>query len=59
MTNKQNAESVENAYHAHDISKLESQSNIAVADYVEVTERQKETKIIAKYDLFSEIEEVF
>ncbi|MDE3271115.1 hypothetical protein [Pseudoalteromonas sp. G4] len=58
MTNSQNAELIENAYHAHDISKLESKSNIAVADYVEITEKQKEIKIIAKYDLFSEIEEV-
>jgi hypothetical protein len=58
VTNNQNAETIENAYHAHDISKLETKSKIAVADYVEITEKQKEMKIIAKYDLFSEIEEI-
>lgn len=57
MTESQNAQKIENAYNAHDISKLESKSNIAVADYVEITEKQKESKIIAKYDLLSEIEE--
>jgi len=57
VTESQNAQKIENAYNTHDISKLESKSNIAVADYVEITEKQKESKIIAKYDLLSEIEE--
>jgi len=57
VTDSQNVQKIENAYNAHDISKLESKSNIAVADYVEITEKQKESKIIAKYDLLSEIEE--
>lgn len=57
MTESQKEHKIENAYNAHDISKLETKSNIAVADYVEITEKQKESKIIAKYDLFSEIEE--
>ena len=48
---------LENAYHAHDISKLEKKSKITVSEYVEITEKQKELEIIAKYDLLSEIEQ--
>ena len=57
MNNAQKAENIKNAYHAHDISKLQEKSNIAVADYIEVSEKKKEKEIIAKYDLFGEMDE--
>lgn len=47
---------LENGYHQHDISKLETKSNISPEQYVEINEKQKNKEIISKYYLFGEIE---
>lgn len=47
---------LENGYHQHDISKLETKSDISPEQYVEINEKQKNKEILGKYFLFGEIE---